>query len=172
MNKPVVTTSNAISAKMVVFEIPKDQGLLAAIGTVTLRHSQMDHVLRMTIKTLSGVSIPDAMNATRFEGSRILRERIRKLAKPKLGEGAALIQLQALLERCSRATEKRNELVHGVWYRNLDSETLMRTDGHEAKEIPTVATLESLAVKLLQLAGELNAARMKGFLAEALASKK
>ena len=172
MNKPVVTASNAISAKMVVFEIPKNQGLLAAIGTVTLRHSQMDHIFRMTIKTLSGVSIPDAMNATRFEGSRALRERIRKLAKAKLSEGAALIRLQALLERCRRATEKRNELVHGVWYRNVDSETLMHIDGHDVKGIPTIATLDSLAGELLKLTRELNTARMKGFLAAALANKK
>lgn len=160
------------SAPMVSFEIPNDPALLAAIGAVTLHHSQLDHVLRMTIKTLSGVSIPDAMNATRFDGASTLRERVRKLAKDKLGEGAALIRLQALLERCRRATEKRNELVHGVWYRNLDSETLMRAVGQEARRIPTIGELVALAVELDNLATELNAARLKGFLAEALEKKK
>jgi hypothetical protein len=105
--------------RMVTFHIPEDPALLAAFGTVGLRHSQLDHMLRMTIKSLSGVSIPEAMDATMFQGSKMLRSRITKLAKSRLGEGKAFIQLQALLERCRRATEKRNALIHNVWAREM-----------------------------------------------------
>ena len=105
---------NSRDSKMMMFHIPEEPEILGTVGAITLRHSHLDHILRMTIKTLGGVSIEQALDATAFEGSEALRQRIRKLAKRKLGEGKALIQLQALLERCRRATARRNELVHNI----------------------------------------------------------
>jgi hypothetical protein len=49
-----------------LFHITDDQALLAAIGAVTLRHSQLDYALRMPIKTLVEVGIGEAMDATAF----------------------------------------------------------------------------------------------------------
>src|ERR1700730_15678142 len=87
-------------APMMVFHVPEDPAWLQAFGRVTIVHAQLDHILRMTIKTLAGITIEVAMDATEREPSSLLRERIRKLAKARLGEGAALLQLQALMERC------------------------------------------------------------------------
>lgn len=161
----------ASTDRMVTFHIPEDPALLAAFGRVGLRHSQLDHMLRMTIKSLSGVSIPEAMDETMFQGSKLLRSRITMLAKSRLGDGKSFIQLQALLERC-RATEKRNALIHNVWARELGGEFLIRGEDHDWKAIPTADTLNELAQEILQLAVELNTARLKGFLAEALAVRK
>ena len=72
-------------------------------------------ILRMTIKTFAGIEVNEALDATAFEGASLLRERVRKLAKQRLGEGQALLKVQAFVERCRRATEKRNEYVHSVW---------------------------------------------------------
>lgn len=81
-------------------------------------------------------------------------------------------QLKSLLERCRRATKKRNDLTHTVTFHHLGSKILKRTDGRKAKRNPSIDELESLARELNQLAVELNKARMTGFLAEALADKK
>lgn len=156
---------------MMTFHIP-DAKILEALGTITLRHGHLDHVLRMTVKTLGEVSVQQALDATAFEGSAALRERIRKLAKAKLGEGNALLQLQALLERCRRATEKRNDLIHSIWARELDGDPKVRTNDHVWKPIPTIEQLNALSTELEFLTGELNSARLEGFLSPAIAVRK
>lgn len=157
---------------MMMFHIPEDRELLAALGIITLRHSHLDHILRMTVKTLSEVSIEQAKDATAFEGSGVLRHRIRKLAKRRLGEGAALIQLQALLECCRRATEKRNILIHNIWAQELDGEPKVQTQNHKWEPLPTIDELNALSTELSSLASELNNARLDGFLSQALAVTK
>jgi hypothetical protein len=156
-------------AWMIYMAIPEDQAVLAAIGKIALRHGQLDHVLRMTIKSLTGVSANEAIDATARQGSRELRERIRKLARRRLGEGVALVQLEAMLERCRRATEKRNELLHSLWGHQLDGGHVMRTHGYELVAIPSVQELEAVAEALFQVAKDLDTARWDGFLSEALA---
>ena len=157
---------------MISFHIPQDSELLGALGIIALRHAHLDYILRMTIKTLGEVTIQQALDATAFESSRGLRDRIRKLAKQKLGEGNPLIQLQALLERFKRATEKRNDLIHTIWACELDGEALRRTNDHNWKPLPTIEELNSLSEELTVLTNELNNARLLGFLAEALAARK
>ncbi|MDO8703883.1 MAG: hypothetical protein Q7J84_02945 [Sulfuricaulis sp.] len=157
---------------MIAFSIPKDPEILKTLGAITLRHGHLDHILRMTIKSLGRVDVQQALDATAFQGSSALRERIRKLAKSSLGEGNALLQLQALLERCRRATEKRNDLIHNIWARELDGDTQMRTKDHSWKPIPTIDELEKLSRELELLTNELNTARLEGFLFEAITAKK
>jgi hypothetical protein len=168
MNKPA---DSQRQTQWVVFDIPKDEPLLAAIGAVTLRHSQLDHALRLTIKSVAEIELAEALNATVFDGSSRLRGRINKIAKSRLGEGAALLKLQSLLERCRLATEKRNDLVHAVWYRESDNDTYMRTSGSIQKGVPTVEELKSLEREIDALAQEINDARLRGFLRDALDRK-
>lgn len=163
---------NSRDSKMMMFHIPTDREILATVGTIALRHSHLDHILRMTVKTLAGVSIQQALDATAFEGSAVLRQRIQKLAKRKLGEGNALIQLQALLERCRRATGRRNELVHNIWARELDGDLKVRAADHSWEPIPTIDELNALSEELNSLADELNSARMHGFISKAIAPSK
>lgn len=149
-------------------EYPGDPALLAALGKVAIRHGQLDYVLRMTVKSILALPIPEALDATARQGSRELRERVRKLAKQKLGEGEPLTRLDALLERSRRATDKRNELFHRLWAHQLDGEPVIRDDGHNLLPIPSVAELEHWAEELATVATELNVARLEGFLRAAL----
>ena len=158
--------------RMMTFHIPRDTKILAALGTIALRHGHLDHILKMTVKSLGKVSIQQALDATAFEGSRELRDRIRKLARLKMGEGNALIQLQALLERCRRATDRRNELIHSLWAQELDGDAKVRTNDHGWKPVPTIDELKTLSAELADLAKELNSARLEGFLAKAIAARK
>ena len=154
---------------MMTFHVPDDSELLAALGTVSLRHSHLDHILRMTIKTLTDVTVEEALDATSFEGSATLRRRVARLAKQRIGEGEALVKVQALLERCRRATQTRNDLIHSIWAADIDgTDAAVRTDNHGWKPIPTIDELETLSHEIRCLTAELNAARLGGFLSESL----
>jgi hypothetical protein len=153
---------------MMIFHVPTDRELLAAFGELSLRHEHLTHILRMTVKTLANLEVSEALDATAYEGASALRERIRRLARQRLGEGRPLLQLQALLERCRRASEKRNDLVHSVWARELDGEPKLRSTDHTWRELPSVQQLQALSSEIRELTQSLNQARLEGFVAEAL----
>ena len=157
-----------MSAKMVTFHVPSDERLLSAFGEVALRHEHMNHILKMTIKSLTGVTPAEALAATMFESSAQLRDRVRKIARKRLGEGAALVKLQAILANCKRLTERRNELVHGLWAQDLDGDAHVRDAYGSTRPLPTVEELRALARELEQLTGQLNFERLEGFLRQAL----
>ena len=157
---------------MITFHVPEDQALLAGFGEVALRHEHLNHILRMTIKTLARLRPQEALDATSYDGSRQLRERIRKLARQRLGECEELLKLEALLERCRRVTEQRNELTHGIWAKELDGEPMRRGQDHNWHPLPTVDELKALANQTWILTDELNTARLDGLLSEALAKRR
>ena len=149
--------------------IPGDEAVLAAVGKIALRHGQLDYILRMTVKTVAGLSLKDGIDATARLGSRERRERIRKRARQRLGEGQPLLMLEAILQRAAKATEKRNRLLHSLWAHELDGEPVIRDeDDHTFRGIPTAAELEAVAASLEAITSELNTARLDGFLSAAL----
>ena len=155
-------------AKMMTFHVPENKELLAAFGELSLRHEHLTHILRMTIKTLADLEVSEALDATAYEGASSLRDRIRKLARQRLGEGRALLQLQALLEQCKRASDSRNGLIHSVWAKELDGAPRRRTNDNTWRRLPSVRRLHALNKELQALTLALNQARLEGFLAEAL----
>lgn len=159
------------NVKMMLFHVPEDKELLAAYGELSLRHEHLIHILRMTIKSLAGLDVTEALDATAYDGAAKLRDRIRTLARQRLGEGEPLLKLQALLERCKRATEKRNDFIHSVWGKELDGEAFRRTNDHSWQPLPTIEELNSLGKDILMLTNQLNEARLTGFLAEALVKR-
>ena len=111
-----------------IFHVPADPEQLRAFGAVSIRHGHLDHVLRMTIKTLEGITPEQAMEKTKRIGSAKLRKWIRREALKVLGEGDAFDQLQALLSRCRDLTERRNDVIHGTIGKELDGEPQMRSE--------------------------------------------
>lgn len=93
--------------KMMSFHVPQDRDLLAEIGEVALRHEHLNHILRMTIKTLARLDANEALDATAYDSSSQLRDRIRKLARQRLGEGEPLLKLQALHREAQRSRSQR-----------------------------------------------------------------
>jgi hypothetical protein len=153
----------------VIFGLPEDPAVLEALGTVTIRHGQLDYILRMTVCSISGTSKEDALNATSRQTSGALRDRIRKLAKRRFGESKTLVQLDALLNRARCASERRNELVHNLWARELDGGSLIAGHDHELSPAPTAAELRTLASDFNTIAVDFIKARQEGFLFSALA---
>lgn len=157
--------------KMMMFYVPEDKDLLAAYGELSLRHEHLTHILRMTIKTLANLEVTEALDATAYDGATKLRDRIKAIARQRLGEGETLLKLQAIMERCKRVSDKRNEFVHSVWGKELDGEPFRHANDHSWKHIPTVDELTSLGKDILVLTEQLNEARLFGFLAEALVKR-
>lgn len=158
--------------KLATFHVPDDAQLLAVLGEIALRHEHLNHILKMTIKSLANVSVEEAVRATRYQGSRQLRERVGKLARQRLGEGEPLIRLQALLAECERVTEARNRFIHGLWAKELDGDPQLRDEFGESGPVPTLDELRRLATEVELVAGKLNQARLFGFLDKALQTRR
>ena len=157
--------------KLITFHVPSDKELLAAFGEVALRHEHMNHILKMTIRSLAGLTPAEAIAATMYESSKQLRDRIRKLAKNRFGEGKTLLKLQAMLTNCKKLTDKRNELVHGLWAQELDGDAHVRDADGSVRPLPTVQELRKLAKEIEELTNLLNYERLEGFLKLALSER-
>lgn len=153
---------------MLMFYVPDDKELLAALGEVTLRHEHLNHILKMTIKSVAGLTVAEALDATQYEGSRQLREYIRKRARKKFGASVAFLKLSALLTRAERLTNQRNRLTHGIWAKELDGDPGLMGAPGQLEALPSLDQLKALASDLVELTKEINAARLEGFLKEAL----
>ena len=153
---------------MIMLHVPDDAELLSALGEVTLRHEHMSYILKMTIKSLAELTPTEAIKALKYVGSSQLRRRTTKLAVKRLGEGQALLKLQAILTDCEKLTEKRNLFVHGIWAQELDGDAHVRDAYGEVLPIPTTQELLSLAKEIETLTNLLNFERLEGFLYEKL----
>jgi len=151
-----------------MFYVPNDKELLAALGEVTLRHEHLSHILKMTIKSIAGLTVAEALDATQYEGARQLREYIRKVARKKLGASEACLKLSALLTRAKKLTDQRNRFTHGIWAKELDGDPGLMSAPGELETLPSVEQLKSLASEIVVLTQEINAARLEGFLKKAL----
>jgi len=156
---------------MANYGLPKGMRMMSALGKIALRHGQLENSMKMVIKDLAGVEKQEALDATAMQNSRELRERIRKLAKQRIGEGPALVQLDALLHRAKLAADKRNELLHSTWGTDSEVGAVMRDAHHIFKKAPTAIQLEETVEEIEALLDDIVTARLKGFLKEALKNK-
>lgn len=154
--------------EFLTMRLPSDEQLLSAAGRVALQHGHLDFMLKMTIKTLLNLERQEAIDGLAYVGSRELRQRVGRLARKRFGDGDTFIKLSAIIQRASLLTEKRNKLVHGLWVSDLDGAPYIEAEGGEREPLPSPDELNSLAEQIGQLAGELNHARLKGFLHLAL----
>jgi HAMP domain-containing protein len=157
---------------MISPHLPVDPDFLRAFAQLTIAHAHLDHMLRMTLKTVANISIEQALDATKYDGSRAMRDRVRKVARQSLGESRALVLLQAVLQRCERATARRNELVHNIIAKELDGDVVMMTDDHKWKSLPTAAQLDAVRDDIEHLWLELNRLRLEGEVHERLNARR
>jgi hypothetical protein len=57
-------------AEVALLEIPDDCAILAAVGCVALRHSQLDYVLRLILKDAGDLQFDEAMSKRSAVGRR------------------------------------------------------------------------------------------------------
>ncbi len=93
---------------------------------------------------------------------------MRKLAKDRLGDGPAFIELEAKLCLAEVVAEERNNLIHSVFARDDAGNLIIQDPVRGHLPIPTVKDLETLASQIEQAHGMLNHSRLDGSLRAAL----
>src|SRR5262245_51305436 len=126
-----------MTTRFITFGIPDDECLLSALGELTIRHGQLDYTLRMTIKTIAGLSIEESLDATSRVGAAALRKRVAKLAKKRFGEGEVFLKLEAILNRARRLTELRNRMIHSLWGHDIEGTPVLRNEDHSWTTVPS-----------------------------------
>jgi hypothetical protein len=157
---------------MIYPDIPGSMNVQAALGVLVVRHGHLEYILRMTIKSLCGLSIHDALIDTNKQGAKRLRERIEKEAESRLGQCAALEKLLKLLRRSWKASDERNLYVHNVWARELDGPLKIQSEDFSWMGAPTAQELERLSDEIKDITDELNEDRLHGSLKEAIKKQK
>jgi len=153
--------------KMMSYAVPVNQDYLAVVGSIAIKHAHLDHALQMVIMTLSGMTLDQALIATEYDGSRELRDQIRKLAKKRLGVEPHLL-VKDMLNRCKKATKKRNNLLHSIFAQQLDGDMRIRNSDQGWTEIPSFDWLSELNAEIHNLTIEVNTERRHGFIQRAL----
>ena len=87
--------------------IPKHPGLLEALGRLAVAHTHLELILRYTVKTLAGLSVKEALDATNRARISDVRRRIRKLFEQKKPLELEKAKLEALLGAATRLSEER-----------------------------------------------------------------
>jgi hypothetical protein len=148
-----------------------DKNTLAAIGQVAVCHSHLDHIVKMTIKSLTGLAIKESLDMHAFTGSKKLRDKIRRLVQQRFGSGDVFAKIDDVLNRAEAVSLKRNKYVHSFYFITPDRVVVGLRDGSAQPEaLPSIATLDTLTEEINGLVVELNTARLKGWLATALAT--
>jgi len=150
-------------AMMVSLNIPDDVDLLQAAGRVAFAHGQLEIVLRMTVMSLAGLSIREALDATATMKAYELRDKIKKLFRCKTRDESAKSKLDAFLNKAKRLSDKRNILIHRPWAKDPQGQWVVKEEDHAWGQPPSVDALNQLADEIHQTAIELNTARLSGF---------
>jgi len=136
------------------FYIPAD-AILRELGRMQVLHSHLDHMLRLVIKRMLGISLDDPgyWNETRGMAA-ALRERARKLIAERYSddEDASGI-LRHVLGDAEEVTVLRNRALHSVWMKTPDGEPLLHDQDktlemHRAFQLPTVEDLVSVSDRI------------------------
>lgn len=155
---------------MAILSIPSDPKVREAIGVVAVRHGQLDHALQLTVKSILGAGLELSLIVTDGMTAGRLRDMIKRLARKRLEKSPdAYENLSALLSRAKTATDRRNELMHGVWTFDLDADSeVFYYKNTPQPKLPDAAELTNLANEIAELVGELHEARLHGWLRDAL----
>jgi hypothetical protein len=98
------------------FYVP-DDGILRELGRLQVRHSHLDHMLRLAIKRMLGISIDDPGYWSETRGMAAgLRARARELIAERYSDDDDMAgTLNQVLDDAEVATTQRNRLLHSVW---------------------------------------------------------
>lgn len=149
------------------FYVP-DDAILRELGHLQIVHSHLDHMLRLAIKRMLGISIDDPGYWGETKGmSAGLRGRARELIAERYGndEDTADI-LNKVLDDAEEVTTLRNRALHSVWMKAPDSEAVLHDRDnllkvHVAYQLPSAETLAGLSQRISRVQGVLNSLTRK-----------
>jgi hypothetical protein len=156
----------------IIYDEPHDAAILETVGRVAFRHGHLHYEMRLLLKSLTEVTVAEAMDATARDSFGSLCDRVRKLARQRLGEGPDLIRVQALIECAKRETQKRNDVIHSVCGRDIDgSDAVLLGEGGVLRPFPSVDEMTRWAATFAALASAIGNARQGGYIQAALRAR-
>jgi hypothetical protein len=152
---------------MISLGLPKDPAVIVAIGKLAIRHGQLDYGLKLTIRSIRGISVEQALTDTKRKSPHQLQALVAEHARERFGEAPALVRLRELLHRSRQATDHRNSVLDDLWATESDGAPIHAPERHQ-RALPRVAELEAVADNLFSVVKELDHERHRGFLCEAV----
>lgn len=154
-------------SRMMLLEIPDDPELLAAVARVAIAHGHHELIMKRTLKTVNGWELEAADAALKRRSISTVRQWLRNDLARRLGAAPEVDRMAELLDRSEALSDRRNDLMHGIWCRELDGERMHLGDA--GLTIPAPADLDDLAWAIKAITDQINDARLNAWLAEALA---
>ena len=151
------------------FYMPDDD-ILRELGRLQVRHSHLDHTLRLAIKRMLGISIDDPgyWNETRGMAAG-LRARARELiAERYRNDDDTAGTLSKVLDDAEVATTLRNRLLHSVWMKAPEGKPVLHDRDNTLKlhvgfRLPTVEQVASVSERVERIQRVLNHITRKRF---------
>ena len=146
-----------------------DDAILCELGRLQIRHSHLDHTLRLAIKRMLDISIDDPgyWNETRGMAAG-LRARARQLIAERYGDDDDTAGvLNKVLDDAETATTLRNRLLHSVWMKAPGAEPVLHDRDNTLKmhvgfQLPTVEEVASVSERVERIQRVLNHLTRKG----------
>lgn len=144
------------------FYVPDDD-ILRELGRLQVRHSHLDHTLRLAIKRMLGISIDDPGYWTESSGmAATLRLRARTLIAERYRDDDDMAgTLNKVLDDAETATTLRNRLLHSVWMKAPDEVPVLHDRDstlkiHVGFRLPTVEEVASVSERVERIQRVLN----------------
>jgi hypothetical protein len=150
---------------MISLGLPSDPSEVVAIGKVAIRHGQLDHGLKLTIKSIRGISVEQALAETKRKSVYQLQALVEEHARDRFGEAPILVRIRKLLHLSRQATDHRNSVLTELWATESGGAPY-RAPERKPTASPRVAELEAVAGNLFSVVTELDHERHRGCLHE------
>jgi len=146
-----------------------DDAILCELGRLQIRHSHLDHTLRLAIKRMLGISIDDPGYWDETRGMAAgLRARARQLIATRYGDDDETADiLNNVLDDAETATTLRNRLLHSVWMKAPGAEPVLHDRDNTLKvhvgfQLPTVEEVASVSERVARVQRVLNHLTRRG----------
>lgn len=131
-----------------------------AVGAIAIKHANFDHVLRLSVKRMLGLSIRNPIYRLLFHHtmtSKLVRMVSDQLKASTKFTPAQKEQVKRILRDSEELTEMRNTLVHSVWARYPGKEIeLIHGGTRHVQPIPSLKALKECGEKIDALRKELD----------------
>jgi len=115
------------------------------------------------VKTLAGLSVKEALDATHRARTSDVRSRVRKLFEQKKPLESEKAKLEALLGATARLSEERNKILHSAWSETEAGVTVRKRESdHEWERAPSKEQVDTITNQIMELARKINDARFEG----------
>src|ERR1700759_1672394 len=100
-------------------EFPKDPVVVVAIGRVAIRRGQLNHGLKLAIRSILGTSVEQALAATKRKSPYQLQALVEEHARNRFGDAPESDRIRELLQKSRQATDHHSSIMENLWATEL-----------------------------------------------------